>query len=123
MIAATASRATCGTVAKMLSMRWTRQRCHAVPVSPVLTAGFNPSYAAETTSCPLQASLHQAAQERGSEGPAFGGADLNAKDLALALAGDAHGDQRAEVAADPRDLRLRHTVEPRRLHKILGIPR
>ena len=49
-IAAIGSRAVCGTVASRLRMKWTRQRCHAAPVSTVLIACFSPSCASEITS-------------------------------------------------------------------------
>ena len=44
-----ASRAPCGTVASKLRMKWTRQRCHVVPLSTVLIACFRPSCASEMT--------------------------------------------------------------------------
>src|SRR3954465_9462705 len=94
-MAAMASRAPCGTVARRLRMKCTRHRCQVLPDNTVLIACFNPSCASEITSrtpfSPRFTKLRRNAVQnaRSSRGP-----NVDPEHLPVALRGDADGDHR-----------------------------
>ena len=112
-------------------MKCTRHRCQVAPLSTVAIACFRPSCASDVIEAhAAEAALDQAAQKRRPERPILRGADVDAEDLALALAGDADGDDRRlarHPAVDPHlvvrridpDVRVvgRERARPERLHQ------